>query len=55
MSLEMVEEISIGKVIQRDLGPNGTVAGTSMIYEVELPNRYVKDYSANIISNNMLT
>jgi hypothetical protein len=63
VSLQTGEEMSIGKVIQRALGPDGTVAGTynenpflnTMIYEVEFPNGDVKEYAANIIAENMLT
>jgi hypothetical protein len=63
VSLQTGEEMSVGKVIQRALGPNGTVAGTydenpflnTIIYEVEFPNGDVKEYAANIIAKNMLT
>ena len=59
----MGEEMSIGKVIQRALGPEITVAGTSdenpflntIIYVVEFPNRDVKEYAENIISESTLT
>jgi hypothetical protein len=63
VSLQTGEEMSVGKVTQRALGPDGTVAGTydenpflnTMIYEVEFPNGDVKEYAANIITENMLT
>ena len=55
--------MSIGKVIQRSLDPDRTIPGTydgntflnTMFYEVESPNRDVKEYAANIIANNILT
>ena len=63
VSLQVGEDMSVGKVTQRALGPDGTVAGTydenpsmnTMIYEVEFPNGDVKEYAANIIAENMLT
>ena len=63
VSLQMGEEMSVGKVIQRALGPDGEVAGSydenpflnTMIYEVEFPNGDIKEYAANIIAENMLT
>jgi hypothetical protein len=59
----MGEEMSVGKVIQGALGPDGTVAGNydenpilnTMIYDVEFPNGDIKEYAANIIAENMLT
>jgi hypothetical protein len=55
--------MSVGKVIQRALGPDETVAGTydenpflnTMIHKVEFPDGDVKEYAANIIAENMLT
>jgi hypothetical protein len=63
VSLQTGEEMSVGKVIERALGPDGTVAGpydenpflNTMIYEVDFPNGNVKEYAANIIAENMLT
>jgi hypothetical protein len=63
VSLQMGEEMSVGKVIQRALGPDGAVAGTydenpilnTMIYDVEFPNGDIKEHAANIIAENMLT
>jgi hypothetical protein len=63
VSLQVGEDMAVGKVTQRALGPDGTVAGTydenpslnTMIYEVEFPNGDVKEYAANIIAENMLT
>jgi hypothetical protein len=63
VSLQTGEEVSVGKVIQRALGPDGLVAGTydenprlnTMIYEVEFKNGDIKEYAANIIAENMLT
>ena len=51
-----------GKVIQRTIEPDGQVTGTydnnpflnSIIYDVEFPDGQVKEYAANIISENML-
>ena len=62
VSLQMGEEISIEKVIQCAIGPDGTVAGTydenpflnKIIYEVELPNGDVKEYAVDIITKNIL-
>ena len=63
VSLQLGEHMSIGKVIKRALGPDGTVAGTydenpclnTMIYEVEFPDGQLKEYAANVIAENMLT
>ena len=52
-----------GTVTQRTIGPDGQVTGTydnnsylnSIIYDVEFPDGQVKEYPANIISENMLT
>jgi hypothetical protein len=59
----MGEEMSVGKVIQRALVPDETVAGTydenlilnTMIYDIEFLNGDIKEYAANIIVKNMLT
>ena len=61
--LQLGEEMVTGKVIQRTIGPDGQVTGTSdnnpylnsIIYDVEFPDGQVKEYAANIITENMLT
>ena len=63
VSLQLGEDITVGKVTKRALGPDGTVAGTyddnpclnTMIYEVEFQDGQLKEYAANIIAENMLT
>ena len=63
VQLQLGEEMVNGKVIQRTIGPDGQVTGTydnnpfltSIIYDVEFPDGQVKEYSANIIAENMLT
>ena len=63
VSLQLGEDMSIGKVIQRAVGYDGQTAGTyddnptnnTMIYEVEFPDGQIKEYSANIIAENMLS
>jgi hypothetical protein len=63
VSLQLSENMTVGKVTKRALGPDGNVAGTydenpclnSMIYEVEFPDGQLKEYAANIIAENMLT
>ena len=55
--------MSLGKVWRRATGPDGTIVGeyndipfmNSILYEVEFPDNQVKEYSANIIAQNMLT
>ena len=55
--------MATGKVNQRTIGPDGQVTGTydndpflnSIIYDVEFPDGQVKEYTANIIAENMLT
>eukprot|EP00957_Ditylum_brightwellii_P020747 1564262-Ditylum_brightwellii.AAC.1 len=49
--------------MRRALGPNGRTAGSnhdnpmlnSTIYEVEVPDREIKEYAANVIAENTLT
>ena len=61
--LQLGEEMVTGKVTQRTIGPDGQVTGTydintylnSIIYDVEFPDGQVKEDSANIIVENMLT
>ena len=63
VQLQLGEEFAVGKVTQRALGPDGTVVGTydenpmlnSIVYEVEFPDGQVREYSANVIAENMLT
>ena len=57
------EKMEIAKITRRTLGPDGTTAGTydkdpklnSMIYEVEFPDGMVKEYSVNVIAQNLLS
>jgi hypothetical protein len=63
VSLQLGDDMALGKVTQRAVGPDGNVAGTyddnpmlnTMIYEVEFPDGQMKEYAANIIAENMLT
>ena len=63
VSLQLGDDMELGKVTQRAVGPDGNVAGTyddnpmlnTMIYEVEFPDGQVKEYAANLIAENMLT
>ena len=63
VSLQLGENMTVGKVTKRAIGPDGTVAGTydenpclnTMIYEVEFPDGQSKAYAANVIAENMLT
>jgi hypothetical protein len=63
VALQLGENMSTGKVTQRALEPDGRTAGTyddnpilnSIIYEVEFPDGQVKEYTANVIAENMLT
>ena len=59
-----IEENNVaGKVKERTLGPDGRTAGiyhedprlNSMIYDVEFPDVQIKEYSENMIAENMLT
>ena len=61
--LQNGDEVQTARVLQRSIGHNGKVAGkyddnpslNSMIYDLEFPDGTVKEYSANIIAENMLT
>lgn len=61
--LQQGESLQSAKVAQRSIGPNGTTAGkyyynpalNSIIYNVEFPDGTVKEYSANVIAQNMLS
>ena len=54
----MSENMTVGRVTKRVIGPDGNVAGTydenpylnSMVYEVEFPDGQVKEYAANLIA-----
>ena len=49
--------------LQQSIGPNGIIAGeyndnpilNSIIYDVEFPDGTIKEYSVNVIAENMLT
>ena len=57
VSIQLGEEIPVGKVTKHKIVLNSTVAGNYdenayiplMIYEVEFPDRKIKDYATNII------
>lgn len=61
VQLQLGDEFMTGKVKQRALGPDGKVVGTydenpilnSIVYEVEFPDGQVREYSANVIAENM--
>ena len=61
--LQQGEDTVKGKVIGRAVGPHGEQLGSyddnpllnSVVYEVEFPDGQVKEYSANIIAENILT
>ena len=55
--------MDIAQTTRRAIGPDGTTAGkydedpmlNSMIYEVEFPDGMVKEHSANVIAQNLLS
>jgi hypothetical protein len=55
VSLQLREEMSVGKVTKCTIDPDGTKAGSydedpylnSMVYEVEFPDRQIKEYAAS--------
>ena len=57
------DHVQSARVIQRSIGPDGTITGeyddnpilNSIIYDVEFPDGTIKEYSANVIAENMLT
>ena len=57
------DEMAMGKVARRSLDADGRTTGTyhdnpflnTITYDVEFPNDQFKEYSANIINENMLT
>jgi hypothetical protein len=63
VALQLGDKMSIGKVSQRAIGPDGRTVGSyddnpylnSVVYEVEFPDGQVKEYAANVIAENMLT
>jgi hypothetical protein len=63
VSLQLGENMTVGKVTKCALGPNSNVAGTYdenpclnlMTYEVEFPDGQLKEYAANVSAENMLT
>jgi hypothetical protein len=62
VQMQLGHEYVTGTVKRRALGPDGKVVGTydenpilnSIIYEVEFPDGQVREYSANVIAENML-
>jgi hypothetical protein len=63
VQLQLGEELQTAKVVQRAIGPDETAVGeyddnpvmNSIVYEVEFPDGQVKEYSANVIAENMLS
>ena len=63
VQLQQGNDMTNARVTQRALGPDGTTVGSyddnpmlnSIVYEVEFPNGEIKEYSANVIAENMLT
>ena len=57
------ENMSVGKITQRSLGPDGKTAGSysespllnSIVYDVEFADGHVKEYAANVIAQNILS
>jgi hypothetical protein len=57
------DEMCLGKVTQRAIGPDGRSAGSyddnpilnSIVYEVEFPDGISKEYAANVIADNMIS
>ena len=63
VQLQLGDDYHKAKVIGRAIGPDGIVAGeyddnpmlNSIVYDVEFPDGTVREYSANLIAENMLT
>jgi hypothetical protein len=63
VQLQMGDKMMTAKVIQRSIGLDGRTAGeyddnpmlNLIVYDVEFPDGQVKEYSANLIAENMLT
>ena len=61
--LQHGNKVQAAKVIQRSLGPDGNTNGSyddnpflnSLLYDVEFADGTIKEYSANVIAENMLT
>ena len=61
--LQLGDDHQRAKVIRRAIGPDGVVVGTyddnpmlnSIVYDVEFPDGTIREYSANLIAENMLT
>ena len=62
VSLQLDERVVAGQVKREALGPEFKIVGrynanptlNSIIYEVDFPYGQVKDYSVNVITDNML-
>ena len=63
VQLQLGEDVSLGKVVRRALGPDGVTTGSyadnpmlnSIVYEVEFPDGQTREYAANTIAENMLS
>lgn len=61
--LQLGDQMTMGKVKGRSIGDHGHVMGSyndnpilnSIVYDVEFPDGQVKEYSANVIAENMLS
>ena len=61
--LQLGDNYQRAKVIGRSIGPDGIVVGqyddnpmlNSIVYDVEFPDGTIREYSANLIAENMLT
>ena len=61
--LQNGDEVQNAKVVQRSIGPDGVSVGkyndnphwNSVVYDVEFPDGTIKEYSANVIAENMLS
>ena len=61
--LQNGDEVQNAKVIQHSIGPDGTIVGTyndnpqmnSIVYDVEFPDGQVKEYSSNLIADNIIS
>ena len=63
VNMQLSDKVLTGKVTRRAHGPNGKTYGTyhnnpfrnTIVYEVEFSDGQVREYSANLIAQNMLT